>query len=98
MGNLLLSEVPSDILAEKVAEIVINRIKGIIPLPPKKDIYISRKKTAELLEVTGPTVDNYTREGLLKKYGKGIRGKYIEEEVEAAKPLIYSNKHKKRKL
>lgn len=98
MGNLILSEIPSDILAEKVAAIVIDKIKGIIPIPEKKQHYISRKQTAIALGVSAPSVDTLTKERYLVKYGEGKRGRYILEEVEAAKHLIYSNKYKRRKI
>jgi len=97
MGNLLLSEVPSDVLAEKVAEIVLEKIKGLISIPEKKPQYITRKQVAQLLECSLPTVDAYVAESLLKKYGNGKRSRFVLEEVEAAKSTIYKIKYKTRR-
>lgn len=97
MRDLLLSEVPSDVLAEKVAAIVIEKIRGIIPIPEKKPKYITRKQVAQILECSPPTVDSYVAESLLKKYGEGKRSRYILEEVEAAKSTIYKIKYKTRR-
>ena len=96
MGNLLLSEVPTDQLAEKVAAIVIDRMKLLYPIPEKKPHYLTRKETAIHLELSPPTVDTYTSQGLLVKYGKGKGARYILEEVDLFRSTLNNRKHKKR--
>ncbi|MFW5872096.1 MAG: helix-turn-helix domain-containing protein [bacterium] len=60
----------------------------------KENEELTRKQTAEYLAVSPPTVDRYTDEGLLKKYGSGKRARYLLHEVEAAKPAIMESLNK----
>lgn len=103
MEQILFSGITLDEFIEKVVfESTRKIIKEIKPLISKelekkeeqKTTTLTRKQTAEYLSVTPPTVDRYTDEGLLKKYGSGKRGKYYLNEVEAAKPAIMASLHK----
>ena len=83
-------------MVNETTEKILNRIKESHPPKNQEAKEITRKETAIYLEVTPPTVDQYTREGLLTKYGTGKRGKYLENEVEAAKPIIRASLYKHR--
>ena len=101
MKKQIILDFPIEELAEQVAlrssEIIIKKIGDSFRLKSDETLQIkeiTRKETAQYLEVTPPTVDTYTKEGLLKKYGFGKRGKYLLHEVEAAKPAIMASLHK----
>lgn len=98
MGNLVFYEETSEVLAKKVAALVIEQLKEVLPVQEKAFHYLSRNETASRLNISTPTLDTYTSQGLLIKYGSGKRARYILEEVEAAKASIYNIKHKKRKF
>lgn len=50
--------------------------------PPKEDTeLLTRKKVAELLGITLPTLHNWTKKGVLKSYRLGTRLRYKKSEV-----------------
>lgn len=57
---------------------------------------ITRKEVAVLLNVSPPTVDKYTAEGLLVKIGVGKRARYQLDAVEAARAEINKSLYKQR--
>ena len=80
-GNLNLSE-----LLDKIEELIEH---GIIkystqkePAKPKPLGLISRKEVASLLKISLPTLNDWTKSGLLKSYRIGTRILYKIEEVE----------------
>ena len=101
MGQIILSEIPLKDLVEQDANASSEKILKKIEESLKTKIdekqkfrELNRKETAEFLEITPPTLDRYTQEKLLIKYGSGKRGKYLLHEVEAAKPAIMASLHK----
>lgn len=101
MKKQITLDFPIEELAEQVAlrssEIILKRLEVSFKSKtnePQRIKEITRKETAQYLEITTPTVDRYTRESLLIKYGSGKRGKYLLHEVEAAKPAIMASLHK----
>lgn len=105
MGQILFTEVTLDDLIDRVAREssnrVIKEVRKILTSQPANNknqisqaVRLTRKETAEYLGVSPPTIDRYTEEGLLKKYGAGKRARYILTEVENAKPLIMESLHK----
>jgi len=50
----------------------------------KDEEYLTRKDTAKTLGVSLPTVDAYTKDGILKGYRVGSRVRYKKHEVEAS--------------
>jgi len=49
-----------------------------------KDVLLTRKETSKLLGVCVATLDNWTREGKLKKYRNGNSVRYSKKEVLAS--------------
>jgi excisionase family DNA binding protein len=91
---------PVEEIVERITRESTNQILKILQKSVSKDEReilekeLTRKETAEYLGVSPPTIDRYTDEGLLKKYGAGKRARYILTEVENAKPLIMESLHK----
>ncbi|MEP6947713.1 MAG: helix-turn-helix domain-containing protein [Ginsengibacter sp.] len=76
---------PIDELATAVAEKLIpffNGIKREEISPP--ETYKTRKETAVKLKVSLPTLNEYTKRGLIIGYRFGVRVMYKESEIEAA--------------
>ena len=70
-----------DIIAERVTEKVTERIAATLPKEPK---FYSRKETAQLLHVTLPTLDRFTKDGLIVAKRTGNRILYEAEAIDAA--------------
>ena len=87
MDNLLLSNLPVNELAFAIAE----QLKPFLmaqqpkqePLPPAEK-YLTRKETAEKLNVSLPTLGEYTKRNLIKGYRFGVRVLYKQSEVETS--------------
>ena len=54
----------------------------------KSDTYIDQKRVAELLDVSGVSVWEYERKGLLKSYRIGALKRFLLSEVMASPKLI----------
>jgi len=53
-------------------------------IPEKTIRYLSRKEVGQLLKVSLPTVDSWTKDGFINSYRIGSRILYKSDEVEGA--------------
>lgn len=104
MTNIIVSGITIDDLVEKVAAAssskLLENVERLINqrlLPKDGNKEITRKEVSLLLDLSPPTIDKYTEEGLLKKYGFGRRARYLLHEVEAARPSIMESLYRKEK-
>jgi excisionase family DNA binding protein len=81
-----------DKLAEITADRVIEKIIKILPSQQEKEEHFSRNQAAEMLHITLPTLNKYTRSGKIKGYRMGIRVLYKKTELEKALQEIPSLK------
>ena len=84
MDNLILSPIQRDELATEIANEVIAGIKGLLDIQNQslpEDNYISRKDTAQLLNISLVTLSTWTKKSLLKSYKIGSRVLYKKSEV-----------------
>ena len=84
MDNLILSPIQRDELATEIANEVIEGIKSLLDIQNQslpEDNYISRKDTAQLLNISLVTLSNWTKKSLLKSYKIGSRVLYKKSEV-----------------
>jgi len=87
MDNLLLSNLPINELAVLIAE----QLKPFLlaqqpkkePAPPAEK-YLTRKETAEKLNVSLPTLGEYTKRNLIKGHRFGVRVLYKQSDVETS--------------
>ena len=81
-----------ELIAEKVAE----KLRPSLQRPElslkQEKKYLTRKKTAEKLDISPPTVDRYVVDGLLTKLGKGKGARFRLEDVEN----LFENQNKYR--
>ncbi len=52
--------------------------------PPQAEKYLTRKETADQLNVSLPTLNEYTKRGLITGYRFGVRVMYKQCDIEAA--------------
>ena len=76
---------PINELATALIEQLIPHLNGIKPqeLPPTEK-YLTRKETADQLNVSLPTLNEYTKRNLIIGYRFGVRVMYKQSGIEAA--------------
>lgn len=67
-------------IAEKLAHLFVNKQPEILPA----EKYRTRKETAHQLNVSLPTLNQYTKRNLIAGYRFGVRVMYKQTDIEAA--------------
>ncbi len=85
MANELNFTFPVNELATALAEKLAPLFKEIKPQEiPQAEKYSTRKETAEILNVSLPTLNEYTKRKLITGYRFGVRVMYKQSDIEAA--------------
>ena len=81
--TIQIQEITVEELAEKVSDkLVVKNEKYLNELNAKKDdTLITRKEVVSYLRVSFPTIDNWTKKGILRAYYMGNRVYYKKEEI-----------------
>lgn len=82
MKNVLLYELSIEELVEKTAEKVAERLKDMLPEVEKKQEYLTRKQVADILQLSLPTLSEYSKNGLIPSYRLGRSIRYKKTEIE----------------
>ncbi len=83
MSNFNLS-FPIDQLATAIAEKLQPYFLTPSTEQPKGEGYRTRKETAEILNISLPTLNHYTKKRILTGYRVGVRVLYKQSEIESA--------------
>ena len=83
MSNFNLS-FPIDQLATAIAEKLQPYFLPQTTEQPKEEGYRTRKETAEMLNISLPTLNQYTKKRILTGYRVGVRVLYKQSEIESA--------------
>jgi hypothetical protein len=83
MSNFNLS-FPIDQLATAIAEKLQPYFLPQTTEQPKEEGYRTRKETAEMLKISLPTLNEYTKKRILTGYRVGVRVLYKQSEIELA--------------
>ena len=83
MSNFNLS-FPIDQLATAIAEKLQPYFLPQTTEQPKEEGYRTRKETAEMLNISLPTLNEYTKKRILTGYRVGVRVLYKQSEIELA--------------
>lgn len=96
MNNVNFVHVQKEELRAMIAEETRKAFESIKQIePPKGNTeYITRQQTADLLGISLPTLNEYTKKGIVVGYRLGTRVRYIKAEVEASLKQIQSSKYK----
>ena len=81
LTNLKYDSLKKDLVSE-ISEKIIDKMKGILPIPKKEKVYLSRKKASEKLGISAPTLDSYVEKQLIMKYGKGKNTRFLLDDIE----------------
>jgi len=89
----------------QIEQISVSELKTLLFEVLQKDVkqetpknedteYITRQETAEILRISLPTLNEYTKQGILSGYRLGSRVRYKKQEVEGALKKIQSVKYR----
>ena len=98
MSTILLS-IQEPELKTIIQDAVKNVLVGVVPTPQPKDLapeLFTRAKTAEYLGVSLPTLNDWTKNGIVKGYRIAGRVRYKLTDVENALKEIETYKNKRR--
>lgn len=96
MENIILSGLTATDFFSRIEEIIDNKINSKAETKPSRQgPYFTRKQTASFLTISLPTLNTWTKEGILQSYRIGNRVLYKQEEVENSLHKTYTIKHKK---
>jgi excisionase family DNA binding protein len=82
-------------LLQRIEQIIDQRLSSLSPQKESQSDYISRKEVAKMLQVTLPTLNDYTKLGWLQCYKIGNRVLYRRDEVEQSLRQVQYQRGKK---
>ena len=83
MKKILLTQLSEEELDDRINRQIEKRFAKM-QAPQEKIVYKTRKEASEKLHVTLPTLNEYTKSGLVKSYKIGGRVLYRDDELDAA--------------
>jgi len=97
MNQILLNGISINELLDKIGQLIENKVaqKNHEPQKQNQSKFISRKEVAKLLQISLPTLNDWTKSGLLNSYQIGTRVLYKLEEVEQSPAQRNFTKFKK---
>lgn len=93
---LIIDQISAEELINRTADKVLERIKNVIPQPKSEDELLTCKQAAELLQVSLPTLHEYSKSGIIPSYrlGRNVRYKKLELEDIINQGLRFKSKVK----
>lgn len=103
MDKVIFTNISIEELEDKLSFIVEDKINSLLLNAPQQDSeaqigYATRKEVAERLRISLPTLNNLTKQGVLKAYRINRRVLYKWEEVENALTKVEANRYKRKEL
>ena len=83
MEQQILTSVPLNILIQRITEEVVKALSND-PVSKKKDQLLTRQQTAKILQVSLPTLNLWTKKGIIQAKRINSRVRYYENDVNAA--------------
>jgi excisionase family DNA binding protein len=90
MNVLLLDQISRDELKQLIAD-VFQTLHQPVPTPAENE-FITRETTARKLGISLPTLNEYSKTGIIPSYRIGSRVRYKSNEIEAALQKVQSVK------
>ena len=96
MTNLILTQIPIDDLKIIISDTIREEMQKIAtPPPPPETEFITRNQTAQILGVSLPTLNEWTKQGLVVGYRIGTRVRYKKCEILDAVKQIQTLKYRR---
>ncbi len=98
MEQIILSPIPLANLTGAISEIIKKELALLNESKPHTNEaeLITRQEAAEILGISLPTLNDWTKTGLLPAYRIGTRVRYKRDEVLASVKQVQTSKHKRR--
>ena len=95
-NSILFSQIPINDLRIIIQETVREEmLKNSIPAPPPPTEFITRKETCQILGVSLPTLNEWTKQGLIVGYRISSRVRYKKSEILEAFTKISTLKYRR---
>jgi hypothetical protein len=97
MDQILLNGITIDELIKKLGDLIDSRIENISSINSNKNKikFLTRNEVSQLLKISLPTLNTYSKDGVLQSYKIQNRVLYKQEEVENALHMVTNLKNKK---
>jgi excisionase family DNA binding protein len=75
MHRIFLFEISLDELVEKTAQRVAEKLRNVLPEGEKSEEYLTSQQTAKRLQISLPTLNKYSKQGIIpsSRIGRNIR-------------------------
>ncbi|MGG5577146.1 helix-turn-helix domain-containing protein [Myroides sp. C15-4] len=101
MENIVFTNIPVDVLVEKITTVLEDKFNSHSAKAvniTENNTLLTRQDVAQLLRISLPTLNTYTKDGKLKAYRIGGRVLYKKAEVESMLKEVTSTKYKRKDL
>ena len=95
MNQILLNGINLSDLLENIGKIIDQKLQNIQGVNINDQKYLSRTEVCELLKVSLPTLNEWTKLGRLKSYKIGNRVLYKKNEIEESINKVETFRHKR---
>jgi excisionase family DNA binding protein len=97
MQNILFSQISLEDLKAAISEVVKAEVERLnLHKPEPSAEYISRKESARILGITLPTLNDWSKRGIIPSYRIESRVRYKKAEVEDSLRRVQTIKHSRR--
>lgn len=96
MENLILSQIPITELQKFISDTIREEMqKNATPPPPPETEFITRQETRQILGVSLPTLNDWTKRGVIIGYRIGTRIRYKKSEIMDAVRQVHTLKYRR---
>jgi len=93
MNDILLSSIPLKDFETLIRDCVKSELQNYNLTPPQEDEYITRKETSKVLGISLPTLNDWSKRGVIPSYKIASRVRYKKAEVMASLTKVQSIKY-----
>lgn len=94
MKNLQIEETTVEEFSETLRQVVREELLAMQPKQPSAN-YLTRAEVSKLLKISFPTLNEYTRKGIIKGSRIGSRVLYLESDIASAVTSIPAIKYRR---
>ena len=95
MNQILLNGIELKDLLNSIGDLIDKKLELRLPAQKKTSKYLSRTEVCELLKITLPTLNDWSKLGRVQSYKIGNRVLYKQDEIENALHQVSSLKFKR---
>ena len=96
MKSILLQNITPEDLKQIISEVIEEKLTMFQPQANKTQKYLTRAEVKDLLKISLPTLNDYTKTGRIKGYRIGGRVLYCADEIKNSLTEIETMKYRRR--